>query len=77
MLSDASFTADEFTQKCKDFAQAVANKVPGAVVELRPDRLQGGFLITIKHEGKNQTCRLAQDRRSGQVSMTNIFGDII
>ncbi|ADB81715.1 hypothetical protein CC31p219 [Enterobacter phage CC31] len=76
MTSDKTFTRIEFLEKLKEFAQALANKVPGAEVQLRPDRVSNGALITITHNGKDQTALLTLDRH-GHVTMTNVLGDII
>ncbi|UVD32614.1 hypothetical protein ENTB43_194 [Enterobacter phage Entb_43] len=76
MTSDKTFTVLEFRQKVKDFVQEVANKVPGSEVTLRNDRVTGGALITITHNGKDQHTLLTLDRY-GHVTMTNVLGDII
>lgn len=73
MTSDKTFTREEFQEKIKDFAQATANKVPGAEVTLRHDRPTGGALITISHQGKDQHTLLTHDR-DGKVTMTNVLG---
>lgn len=73
MTSDKTFTREEFIKKVKDFAQAMAEKVPGATVKLNPDPLSNGALISIDYQGKNQTSLLSLDAK-GHVTMTNVFG---
>jgi hypothetical protein len=76
VTSDKTFRRTEFWEKIKEFAQALADKVPGAEVQLRHARIPNGALITITHNGKDQTSLLTLGRY-GHVTMTNVLGDII
>jgi hypothetical protein len=74
MISDKSYTPEEFIELTKQFAQGCANKKPGAEVLLRQDPLGHGVIITISHNGKYQHTSLSLTR-DHRVKMMNIFGD--
>ncbi|QQG32292.1 hypothetical protein CkP1_0234 [Citrobacter phage CkP1] len=73
MISDNKFEVQDFVNKCREFAQAVANKDPEAKVTLRPDPVNDGFIVSITKNCKTQHTGLSltRDRR---VKMTNIMG---
>lgn len=78
MISENRFTIQEFESKVKDFAQAVANKIPDASVVLRNDRAIRpftGYIVTVRKNNSSQHTGLKLTR-DGRVEMYNIFGDI-
>ncbi len=78
MLSDNRFTHTEFVEKVKKFAQEVANRVPNSEVTLRRESSFNhidAYIITVNNGQRDQHTQLALTG-TGQVEMTNIFGNI-
>lgn len=78
MLSDNTFTHEEFIAKVKAFAQEVANRVPNGEVLLRRESTFNSvdaYIISVNN-GKSDQHTLLALLRTGQVEMTNILGNI-
>ncbi|ARW58197.1 hypothetical protein [Serratia phage X20] len=76
MVSEKPISREEFVAKVKEFAQQIANRIPGADVSLMQDPLvPRAVIISVQHEGKSQHTQLLH-ARDGLVEMHNILGEI-
>lgn len=75
MISDKTFTEEEFYKKAPEFAQAVANKIPGSKVSLSNDPIEpNAVIIVLEANNKSQITQLKLVK--GRVIMTNVFGTL-
>ncbi|BBC78283.1 Hypothetical protein KNT65_gp210 [Escherichia phage EcS1] len=76
MISDTPITREEFMTKVQNFAQEIANRIPGAEVVLRQDPLVPSAVIISVQQGHKSKHTQLLHARDGLVEMHNIFGEI-
>lgn len=76
MISDKTFTFEQFNEKVKEFAQALVNKIgdPGVSVDLVQESL-GAYLITINKPGKGKEKYQIFLNSQGKVETISVYGE--
>lgn len=74
MISDKTFTIDEFHAKIKDFAQAFINKIgnPDVVLNLVPEGPNSYLIILDKPKGRESYAITLNNK--GNVETISVYG---
>lgn len=75
MISDKTFTPEEFSVKVKEFAQAFIDKInqPGVTLEMRQEG-PVSYLISITKPGKGVESYSIFLNREGKVETISVYG---